>query len=248
MKAAAERLPKGSWITRGDWGAYEQWGAGSAGAAGGTPAQRGRAFMPDRSYVDPVTPDHPVFVSRFDRSAYFANSLALAARPASRRRPLAPPGGEIAKDASGRLTGVLKGAAADLVREGHPAHPLRAAADAGARGAARGARGRRHHDAGPDHGPAAHGLPGAAPARRADRAHHAPAAALGGRPTWRRSASRAGFGDEWLQLIGSRPGSTGSWAAAARCSSSPTTTIPGNKGYPAAHHVPRGRRRRGHDA
>ena len=83
MEAAAERLPKGSWITRGDWGAYEQWGAGSAGQPGA--ASAGAPFMPDRADVDPVTPDHPVFVSRFDRSAYFANALALA-RPASRRR------------------------------------------------------------------------------------------------------------------------------------------------------------------
>src|SRR4029078_12518312 len=29
VRAAAARLPRGSWITRGDWGAYEQWTAGS---------------------------------------------------------------------------------------------------------------------------------------------------------------------------------------------------------------------------
>ncbi len=81
LGAAAARLPEGSWITRGDWGAYEQWAAGSAGqpAAGG-PQMGGKGpFLPDRVYVDPVTPRHPVFVNRFDRSVYFANSLALAA-------------------------------------------------------------------------------------------------------------------------------------------------------------------------
>lgn len=122
LEAAAKRLPKGSWITRGDWGAYEQWAAGSAGTSGGTTAPQG-PFMPDRSYVDPATPDHPVFVNRFDGSAYFANSAALAAAGITETTP-APPGGEISRDASGRLTGVLKGAAADLVRRMVPPIPL----------------------------------------------------------------------------------------------------------------------------
>jgi predicted amidohydrolase YtcJ len=117
LRGAVERLPKGSWITRGDWGAYEQWGAGSAGQPAS--GRAGAPFMPDRSYVDPVTPDHPVFVSRFDRSAFFANALALRAAGIS-EATVAPPGGEIAKDASGRLTGVLKGAAADLVASAVP--------------------------------------------------------------------------------------------------------------------------------
>ena len=115
LQAAVARLPEGSWITRGDWGAYEQWAAGSAGqpvAAGGASAG---PFLPDRSYVDPVTPRHPVFVNRFDRSVYFANGLALAAAGIDEATP-APPGGEIVKDASGRPTGILRGSAADLVR------------------------------------------------------------------------------------------------------------------------------------
>lgn len=133
VKAAAGRLPKGSWITRGDWGAYEQWAAGSAGqpAAAAKPAEAGATapakaagpFMPDRSYIDPITPEHPVFVNRFDRSAYFANAKALeAASITETTQP--PPGGEIVKDASGRLTGILKGAAADLVRRVIPPIPF----------------------------------------------------------------------------------------------------------------------------
>ncbi len=116
IQGATARLPKGSWITRGDWGAYEQWGAGSAGRSA---TAAGAPFMPDRSYVDPATPDHPVFVSRFDRSAYFANALALRAAGVDESTE-APPGGEIARDASGRLTGVLRGAAADLVAKAVP--------------------------------------------------------------------------------------------------------------------------------
>jgi predicted amidohydrolase YtcJ len=114
IRAAAARLPKGSWITRGDWGAYERWAAGSSGRAAGG-ASAGEMFLPDRSYIDPITPDHPVFVNRFDRSVYFANGRALEAAGID-ARTVPPPGGEIVKDAQGRLTGVLKGAAAELVR------------------------------------------------------------------------------------------------------------------------------------
>ena len=122
IKGAAERLPKGSWITRGDWGAYEQWAAGSAGQAASSAGAAG-PFMPDRAYVDPVTPEHPVFVNRFDRSAYFANSVALRAAGITEGTAV-PAGGEIVKDASGRITGVLKGAAADLVRRVIPPIPF----------------------------------------------------------------------------------------------------------------------------
>ena len=132
VKAAASRLPSGSWITRGDWGAYEQWNAGSAGgktpsAAGGSttaaPAGTPGPFTPSRALIDAVTPNHPVFVQRFDRSMYLANSLALKLAGISDSTPN-PPNGEIAKDASGRLTGILRGSAADLVRKVVPPIPF----------------------------------------------------------------------------------------------------------------------------
>jgi predicted amidohydrolase YtcJ len=115
IAGAAGRLPKGSWIVRGDWGAYEQWSAGSAGAAAGATAAAG-PFTPDRRMIDAVTPAHPVLVSRFDRSMLLANSVALKLAGVTETTP-APPGGEIVKDAGGRLTGILKGSAADLVRK-----------------------------------------------------------------------------------------------------------------------------------
>jgi len=116
IREAASRLPAGSWITRGDWGAYEQWGQGSTGAAGSTggPDAAG-PFMPDRQMVDDVTPEHPMFVNRFDRSVYFANGLALELAGVT-ESAANPPGGEFVRDASGRLTGLLRGAAADVVR------------------------------------------------------------------------------------------------------------------------------------
>ena len=114
IAAAATRLPKGSWITRGDWGAYEQWGAGSSGAPGAKSATP--MFVPSRDLIDPVTPDHPVFVNRFDRSMFLANTRALEAAGITTDTPN-PPGGEIVKDAKGRPTGILTGSAADLVRK-----------------------------------------------------------------------------------------------------------------------------------
>jgi predicted amidohydrolase YtcJ len=114
VRGAAARLPRGSWIVRGDWGAYEQWAAGTPGAAPAAGAPSG-PFTPDRRMIDAVSPDHPVFVNRFDRSMFLANSLALKLAGVT-ESTTPPPGGEIVKDATGRLTGILKGAAADLVR------------------------------------------------------------------------------------------------------------------------------------
>ena len=121
IREAAGRLPKGSWITRGEWGAYEQWAAGSAGAAASGGASG--PFTPSRELIDAVSAEHPVFVNRFDRSMFLANSLAL--RLADITESTAnPAGGEIVKDANGRPTGILKGAAANLVRRVIPPVPF----------------------------------------------------------------------------------------------------------------------------
>jgi predicted amidohydrolase YtcJ len=122
IRDAAARLPRGAWITRGEWGAYEQWAAGSAGANPSASAAAG-PFTPSRALIDAATPGHPVFVNRFDRSMYLANSLALKLAGISEATPN-PANGEIVKDASGRPTGILKGAAADLVRRVIPPIPF----------------------------------------------------------------------------------------------------------------------------
>jgi predicted amidohydrolase YtcJ len=115
LRDAATRLPKGSWIMRGDWGAYENWAAGSRGAA--VPSDPARAaFAPDRQLIDAITPDHPVLVNRFDRSVYLANARALSLAGVT-AETVSPAGGEIVKDSSGRLTGLLRGTAVDLVRK-----------------------------------------------------------------------------------------------------------------------------------
>lgn len=100
VKGARDRLPPGAWITGGDWGAYEDWNANSAGAAPG--AARRPRFSPDRTIVDSVTPATPVFLQRWDRSAYLANAAALQAAGLSCARPV--PGLEcVAGTATGRI-------------------------------------------------------------------------------------------------------------------------------------------------
>ncbi|MGD8727945.1 MAG: amidohydrolase [Gemmatimonadales bacterium] len=123
IAAATARLPEGSWITRGDWGAYEQWAASSTGReeTAGEPA-RG-PFTPDRSLIDSVTPNHPVLVNRFDGSMFLANSLALELAGVDENTPV-PQGGVIERDASGRLTGILRGRAVTLVRRAIPPTPF----------------------------------------------------------------------------------------------------------------------------
>jgi hypothetical protein len=64
-----------------------------------------------------------VFVNRFDRSMFLANSVALKLAGITDTTP-SPDGGEIARDAAGRATGILKGTAADLVRRVIPPVPF----------------------------------------------------------------------------------------------------------------------------
>jgi predicted amidohydrolase YtcJ len=64
--------------------------------------------MPDRQLIDDVTPDHPVLVNRFDSSVFLANSCALELAGITSSTPN-PDGGELVRDASGRLTGLLEG-------------------------------------------------------------------------------------------------------------------------------------------
>jgi predicted amidohydrolase YtcJ len=130
IRGAASRLPKGSWITRGDWGAYEQWNKGASGEGAQSGARGAGAgvagaspFTPSRDLIDAVTPEHPVLVQRFDRSMYLANSVALKLAGIA-DSTANPPNGEIVKDANGRLTGILKGSAADLVRKVIPPIPF----------------------------------------------------------------------------------------------------------------------------
>ena len=72
VKETTERLPAGSWITRGDWGAYEAWSMGSEGND-----RNKQDWQPKRGLIDDITPDHPVLVTKYDRTEGMANALAL---------------------------------------------------------------------------------------------------------------------------------------------------------------------------
>ena len=91
LKDFAAALPPGEWITGGDWD-HEKWP--------GTP-------LPDRSWIDSITPRNPVFVSRLDGHMALANSLALAAAKLERSSGDIP-GGHIVRRPDGELSGVLK--------------------------------------------------------------------------------------------------------------------------------------------
>jgi predicted amidohydrolase YtcJ len=230
IQAATERLPKGSWITRGDWGAYEQWGAGSAGGSAGSASA---PFMPDRSYVDPVTPDHPVFVNRFDRSAYFANSLALRAAGIDETTE-PPPGGEIARDAKGRLTGVLRGAAADLVAKAVPPISLEQRL-AQVRAVLREAR-----EGGVTTMQDLTTAPQLAAYQELRRRGELTARIMLRPQLWEVSHVAAlgmsrGFGDEWLRLIGFKAWVDGIMGNSGALFFEPYAHDPGNKGY--ARHI-----------
>jgi len=100
LGAFAATREAGEWILGGDWD-HERWPG---------------APLPDRAWIDSVTPDNPVFVSRLDGHMGVANSraLELAGITSSTRSPA---GGEIVRDARGRPTGVLKDEAMSLIWE-----------------------------------------------------------------------------------------------------------------------------------
>lgn len=100
-KAAA--LPKGRWLQNGQWD-HEAWGG----------------ELPTRAWIDAATPDHPVFLTRYDGHMALANSLALSLAGIT-AATADPSGGEIVRDAAGEPTGVLKDEAMGFVQKVIPA-------------------------------------------------------------------------------------------------------------------------------
>ncbi|MEN8374194.1 MAG: amidohydrolase [Gemmatimonadota bacterium] len=94
--ARARRSPE-DWIMGGQWD-HEAWG--------------GR--LPERAWIDSVTPGTPVFVQRLDLHMGLANSVALELAGIDVDTP-DPPGGTIVRDEAGRPTGVLKDEAMSLL-------------------------------------------------------------------------------------------------------------------------------------
>jgi predicted amidohydrolase YtcJ len=91
------RLHPGAWVQGGTWD-HELWGG----------------ELPRREWIDSVTGETPVFVSRLDGHMGLANSRALAlAGITDETRD--PPGGTIVRDAGGHPTGILKDEAQNLI-------------------------------------------------------------------------------------------------------------------------------------
>jgi hypothetical protein len=99
-----KQTAKGEWITGGDWD-EQKW----------TPAA-----LPTKELIDAVSPDTPVFVTRYDGHISLANSYALKLAGVTSKTK-APAGGEIVRDKNGDPTGVLKDAAQALVDSKIPA-------------------------------------------------------------------------------------------------------------------------------
>ena len=94
----AKVTAKGEWIKGGNWD-ETKW----------NPAE-----MPTKQLIDALTPDTPVFVTRYDGHMGLANSVALRLAGISAKTP-DPPGGTIVRDAQGNPTGALKDAATDYI-------------------------------------------------------------------------------------------------------------------------------------
>ncbi len=102
LAAFARTQPPGTWITGGDWD-HEAWG--------------GR--LPERAWIDSVTAQHPVFVSRLDGHMALANSLALRLAGIDDAAQ-APSGGEIVRTPDGRIAGVFKDEAMNAIYRAIP--------------------------------------------------------------------------------------------------------------------------------
>lgn len=95
----ARQAGAGRWITGGDWD-HERWAGG---------------VLPRHEWIDSVTKDNPVFVTRLDGHMGLANRKALELAGITKATK-DPRGGMIVRDAkTGEPTGVLKDGAMDLV-------------------------------------------------------------------------------------------------------------------------------------
>jgi predicted amidohydrolase YtcJ len=212
IKAFAATVPPGTWITGGDWD-HERWGGA----------------LPERSWIDSVTPDHLVWVNRLDGHMALANSAALRAAGVTRGTAEVD-GGTIVRDADGEPTGVLKDNAQALVGRFVPEPPPelqdRALDAAMAHVAEQGVT-------------AVHNMGSWGDVAIFDRAHAAGRLntrvyAVVPLATWellRDTIAARGAGDSWLRLGGLKgfvDGSLGSHTAAML---DPFTDAPGDRGF-----------------
>jgi len=98
IAAQVARTAKGEWVQGGNWD-ETMWSP---------------ATLPDRTLIDKVTGDTPVFLARYDGHMALANSAAIRLAGVTAKTP-DPPGGAIVHDASGAPNGLFKDAALGAV-------------------------------------------------------------------------------------------------------------------------------------
>jgi predicted amidohydrolase YtcJ len=102
IKKYCQNLPGDSWILGGDWN-NDAWGG----------------ELPNKSWIDSVTGNHPLAISRYDGHMILANTIALnKAKLTNATKD--PFGGTIIRDAKG-ITGILKDEAMNPVMQMVPA-------------------------------------------------------------------------------------------------------------------------------
>ncbi len=89
--------PGDTWIMEGSWD-HENWGG----------------ELPSKAWIDSVTGDHPLFITRYDGHMAFANSKAMQLAGVT-SSTISPAGGVLVKDANGEPTGIFKDAAMNLI-------------------------------------------------------------------------------------------------------------------------------------
>lgn len=102
----AKTLEPGQWVLYGTWD-HENWGG----------------ELPQRSWIDDVTPNNPVWINRLDGHMGLANSKALELAGIDANTPNID-GGEIVRDDNGNPTGILKDNAMNLLASAIPAPSL----------------------------------------------------------------------------------------------------------------------------
>jgi predicted amidohydrolase YtcJ len=100
VQAEVRKKNKGEWIVGGRW-SVESWD---------------KPEPPNKAWLDPISPDNPVFLSRMDGHQALVNSEALKLAGIDAQGPPDSVGGEIERDPITREpTGVLKESAMDLL-------------------------------------------------------------------------------------------------------------------------------------
>lgn len=108
IKYQVRFLPKNRWILGGQWN-NEKWSPND---------------LPNRSPIDSITPDNPVFLYNQNPKIAFANSAALKLAGIG-EDVKNPANGEFVRDENGKLTGILKDSAIIFVRRAAPVSPTK---------------------------------------------------------------------------------------------------------------------------